>query len=243
MNISNSYTGPQRVKSDTVQTCSSGWPNLTLSSPSSVSFSFFTSLYTSSSSYTPLISPPSSPTSFLSSSVSDSTYQHFLLLSLLLLLLNYLTVLSEFKLPPPLLSFLPHTSPLFSSATSSLNFLLLSSHSSPLVVLPVISPHFSSCLISHLTSLSLSPLPPVQVMLEHTHWAAVSSLLHNLLLLAFGYKTRNNASQGTKTFRHSACCRHYKLQLYLYDKVTTGILTSCCNISWHRRLPDEAIHI
>lgn len=112
---------------------------------------------------------------------------------------------SEFNL----LSFLLHSSPLYSPpSTSSPNFHPLSRRR--------ITCHFSLFFLpSHLPppSLSLpSPLVQVRYMFERALWAVVSSLLHNLLRMTFGYKTQNNASQGGKTFwRHSACCFHYKL--------------------------------
>lgn len=40
----------------------------------------------------------------------------------------------------------------------------------------------------------------------------------------FGYKTQNNASQGRKTFRHSACCCRYTVQLYL-SRITSQYCT------------------
>lgn len=123
-----------------------------------VSFLIFSPLtfpyhLSSSSSHSALIGCPSSPTSFLSSSISDSTCQHILFI---LFLFNYLAV--QFKLLPLLLQFFLHTFPLLSPAISPPNF-SESSHSAPLAVLHITSPKISS----RGSPSCLSPLPLVQV--------------------------------------------------------------------------------
>lgn len=122
----------------------------------------------------------------LSSHVSDSTCQR-----LPLLLLHHLAVVF-----PLILSFVLHTSPIYSFAASSAHF-YPSSHSSPLDVLYLLS----FLIVLHLLSPILPLFSPILLssyMFERARGVAVSSLLHKLFLLMFCYKTGGESLAGQK---------------------------------------------
>lgn len=106
-----------------------------------------------------------------------------------------------------LLSFLPHTFPLYSPATSSPNLYPLRGAERSLAILRVISSHFSFHLISHLAF--LPPLLWSRYMFERAYWAAASSLLHKLPPRSV-IKHRVTPHRAGRRWRHSACCSHYK---------------------------------
>lgn len=114
-----------------------------------------------------------------------------------------------FSSSPSSSTFFPHVYVYTSSSSSSITWLYLSEFKHSLLPssirhsllslhlpLPLFTPLLltSYMLFVLIFFLVSSPTFPFRDMFERAHWAAVSSLLHNLLPLMFHYKTQNNAS-------------------------------------------------